>query len=105
MEGGSLTSPSSCILAPHGEQDDKGIQVDMQDLGYETSGRSETEVEREECSSTGRQERIGSTNSFSSVLLFVWESTLPILAFLSTKPSTYWTFKVFSVTLEGVRSR
>ncbi|XP_060791643.1 CDK5 regulatory subunit-associated protein 2 isoform X2 [Neoarius graeffei] len=38
--------------APHGEQDDKGIQVDTQDLGYETSGRSETEVEREEGSST-----------------------------------------------------
>ncbi|XP_053505270.1 CDK5 regulatory subunit-associated protein 2 isoform X8 [Ictalurus furcatus] len=38
--------------APRGEQDDKGIQVDTQDLGYETSGRSETEVEREEGSST-----------------------------------------------------
>ncbi|XP_053096021.1 CDK5 regulatory subunit-associated protein 2 isoform X4 [Pangasianodon hypophthalmus] len=38
--------------APRGEQDDKGIQVDAQDLGYETSGRSETEVEREEGSST-----------------------------------------------------
>ncbi|XP_007256630.3 CDK5 regulatory subunit-associated protein 2 isoform X1 [Astyanax mexicanus] len=34
--------------APPGEQDDKGVQVDEQDLGYETSGRSETEVEREE---------------------------------------------------------
>ncbi|XP_036444694.1 myomegalin-like isoform X2 [Colossoma macropomum] len=38
--------------APHGKQDDKGVQVDAQDLGYETSGRSETEVEREEGSST-----------------------------------------------------
>ncbi|XP_058270947.1 CDK5 regulatory subunit-associated protein 2 isoform X3 [Hemibagrus wyckioides] len=37
---------------PRSEQDDKGIQVDTQDLGYETSGRSETEVEREEGSST-----------------------------------------------------
>lgn len=57
-EDGSLTSrcPCSCVLAPHGEQDDKGIQVDTQDLGYETSGRSETEVEREEVSSTGRRE-------------------------------------------------
>ncbi|XP_066501258.1 myomegalin-like [Hoplias malabaricus] len=35
-----------------GEQDDKGVQVDAQDLGYETSGRSETEVDREEGSST-----------------------------------------------------
>lgn len=31
--------------APPGEQDDKGVQVEAQDLGYETSGRSETEVE------------------------------------------------------------
>ncbi|KAI5612920.1 myomegalin isoform X4 [Silurus asotus] len=38
--------------APRVEQDDKGIQVDAQDLGYETSGRSETEVEKEEGSST-----------------------------------------------------
>ncbi|KAI4905002.1 hypothetical protein NFI96_016457 [Prochilodus magdalenae] len=37
---------------PPGSQDDKGVQVDAQDLGYETSGRSETEVEREEGSST-----------------------------------------------------
>ncbi|XP_073727649.1 CDK5 regulatory subunit-associated protein 2 isoform X3 [Misgurnus anguillicaudatus] len=36
--------------APPGEQDDKGVQVDAQDLGYETSGRSE--MEREEGSST-----------------------------------------------------
>ncbi|XP_072517489.1 CDK5 regulatory subunit-associated protein 2 isoform X2 [Salminus brasiliensis] len=34
--------------APPGEHDDKGVQVDAQDLGYETSGRSEAEVEREE---------------------------------------------------------
>lgn len=34
------------------KQDDKGVQVDLQDLGYETSGKSEQD--REECSSTGR---------------------------------------------------
>lgn len=34
------------------EQDDKGVQVDLQDLGYETSGKSEND--REESSSTGR---------------------------------------------------
>ncbi|XP_051534202.1 CDK5 regulatory subunit-associated protein 2-like isoform X2 [Myxocyprinus asiaticus] len=34
--------------APPGERDDKGVQVEAQDLGYETSGRSE----REEGSST-----------------------------------------------------
>ncbi|XP_030622929.1 CDK5 regulatory subunit-associated protein 2 [Chanos chanos] len=38
--------------APLGDQDEKGVQVDLQDLGYETSGRSETEVEREEGGST-----------------------------------------------------
>lgn len=85
-EAGSLTSrccfhPRSCVLAPRGEQDDKGIQVDTQDLGYETSGRSETEVEREEGSSTGRRERIGDSNSLSV-------SILPNLAFLSTKKNT-----------------
>ncbi|XP_070780479.1 CDK5 regulatory subunit-associated protein 2 [Enoplosus armatus] len=32
------------------EQDDKGVQVDLQDLGYETSGKSEND--REESSST-----------------------------------------------------
>ncbi|XP_059381815.1 myomegalin-like isoform X3 [Carassius carassius] len=31
--------------APPSERDDKGVQVEAQDLGYETSGRSETEVE------------------------------------------------------------
>lgn len=34
------------------KQDDKGVQVDVQDLGYETSGKSEHD--REECSSAGR---------------------------------------------------
>lgn len=35
------------------KQDDKGVQVDLQDLGYETSGKSEND--REESSSTGRR--------------------------------------------------
>lgn len=35
------------------KQDDKSVQVDLQDLGYETSGKSEND--REECSSTGRR--------------------------------------------------
>ncbi|KAG5834528.1 hypothetical protein ANANG_G00262450 [Anguilla anguilla] len=34
------------------QQDDKEVQVDLQDLGYETSGKSENEVDREENSST-----------------------------------------------------
>lgn len=45
-------------LAPPLEQEDKGVQVDLQDLGYETSGKSEAEVDREESSSTGRRPRL-----------------------------------------------
>ena len=47
-----------CCPAPPPEQDEKGVQVDQQDLGYETSGKSETEVDREESSSTGRTPRL-----------------------------------------------
>lgn len=54
--------------------------MDAQDLGYETSGRSETEVEREEGSSTGRPEGIG-TNS--SLFLFrTYSGNLIALALL-----------------------
>lgn len=35
------------------QQDSKLVQVDLQDLGYETCGRSENEAEREETSSPG----------------------------------------------------
>ena len=35
------------------EQDSKQVQVDLQDLGYETCGRSENEAEREDASSPG----------------------------------------------------
>lgn len=35
------------------QQDSKLIQVDLQDLGYETCGRSENEAEREDTSSPG----------------------------------------------------
>ncbi|XP_056288034.1 CDK5 regulatory subunit-associated protein 2 isoform X2 [Pseudoliparis swirei] len=44
----ALTSPETARRAL--EQDDKGVQVDLQDLGYETSGKSEND--REESSST-----------------------------------------------------
>ncbi|XP_046901597.1 CDK5 regulatory subunit-associated protein 2-like isoform X3 [Hypomesus transpacificus] len=45
-------SDGASHTAPPPEQDEKGVQVDQQDLGYETSGKSETEVDREESSST-----------------------------------------------------
>lgn len=36
------------------KQDSKQVQVDLQDLGYETCGRSENEAEREESTSPGK---------------------------------------------------
>lgn len=35
------------------QQDSKQVQVDLQDMGYETCGRSENEAEREDTSSPG----------------------------------------------------
>ncbi|XP_063571469.1 myomegalin-like isoform X4 [Pongo abelii] len=37
------------------KQDSKQVQVDLQDLGYETCGRSKNEAEREETTSPGLQ--------------------------------------------------
>lgn len=39
------------------QQDSKQIQVDLQDMGYETCGRSENEAEREDTSSPGTSNR------------------------------------------------
>lgn len=36
------------------QQANKQVQVDLQDLGYETCGRSENEAEREDTSSPGK---------------------------------------------------
>lgn len=43
------------------KQDSKQVQVDLQDLGYETCGRSENEAEREESTSPGKSMSVGST--------------------------------------------
>ncbi|XP_061764180.1 CDK5 regulatory subunit-associated protein 2 isoform X2 [Nerophis ophidion] len=43
------------------EKDDKGVQVDCQDLGYETTGKSENN--REECSSTDREVAVNPSGS------------------------------------------
>eukprot|EP00062_Callorhinchus_milii_P017176 gi/632969256/ref/XP_007900989.1/ PREDICTED: myomegalin-like isoform X3 [Callorhinchus milii] len=40
------------------EQDDKEVQVDFQDLGYETCGKSETEADRDESSSPDTASRL-----------------------------------------------
>ncbi|XP_067280226.1 CDK5 regulatory subunit-associated protein 2 isoform X3 [Pseudorasbora parva] len=45
LQSSNKDNQSDQCKAPPGEQDDKGVQVEAQDLGYETSGRSETEVE------------------------------------------------------------
>lgn len=37
------------------QQASKQVQVDLQDLGYETCGRSENEAEREDASSPGNK--------------------------------------------------
>lgn len=41
---------------PTVQQDTKQIQVDLQDLGYETCGKSENEADREEATSPGNME-------------------------------------------------
>lgn len=41
------------------KQDSKQVQVDLQDLGYETCGRSENEAEREESTSPGKGASVG----------------------------------------------
>lgn len=38
------------------QQASKQVQVDLQDLGYETCGRSENEAEREDASSPGTKQ-------------------------------------------------
>lgn len=52
----SSSSSLSAAEAPV-QQDSKLIQVDLQDLGYETCGRSENEAEREDTSSPGSSDR------------------------------------------------
>ncbi|XP_077441671.1 CDK5 regulatory subunit-associated protein 2 isoform X1 [Vanacampus margaritifer] len=47
------------------EQDDKGVQVDLQDLGYETTGKSEND--REESSSPDLEVGLKASGSASSV--------------------------------------
>lgn len=42
------------VAASSLKQDDKEVQVDLQDLGYETCGKSENGVDGDENSSPGR---------------------------------------------------
>ncbi|XP_028274258.1 CDK5 regulatory subunit-associated protein 2 isoform X2 [Parambassis ranga] len=59
----NTSSPETARRAP--EQDDKGVQVDLQDLGYETSGKSEND--REESSSTDLEVGVNPSCSASSL--------------------------------------
>lgn len=53
-----------CVSAESAVQrDSKQVQVDLQDLGYETSGRSENEAERENASSPGTKHTLFTTYS------------------------------------------
>ncbi|NWS43493.1 MYOME protein, partial [Probosciger aterrimus] len=45
------------LREPHAQQLSKQVQVDFQDLGYETCGRSETEADRDETTSPGKESR------------------------------------------------
>ncbi|XP_067341071.1 CDK5 regulatory subunit-associated protein 2 isoform X6 [Channa argus] len=59
------TSPETTQKVPALEQDHKGVQVDLQDLGYETSGKSEND--REESSSTDLEAGVNPSCSASSL--------------------------------------
>ncbi|XP_035996244.1 CDK5 regulatory subunit-associated protein 2 isoform X2 [Fundulus heteroclitus] len=62
----ALTSTPSAETAPKApEQGDKSVQVDLQDLGYETSGKSEND--REESSSTDLEVGVNPSRSASSL--------------------------------------
>ncbi|XP_055369474.1 CDK5 regulatory subunit-associated protein 2 isoform X3 [Betta splendens] len=61
----NTSSPETAQKVPALEQDDKGVQVDFQDLGYETSGKSEND--REESSSTDLEVGVNPSCSASSL--------------------------------------
>ncbi|XP_064416006.1 myomegalin isoform X2 [Latimeria chalumnae] len=55
------------LSEPSVEQDSKQVQVDLQDLGYETCGRSENEAERDDTSSPECEELAGDLYSETSM--------------------------------------
>ncbi|XP_041417530.1 myomegalin isoform X1 [Xenopus laevis] len=63
------------------EQDSKQVQVDFQDLGYETCGRSENEVDREESTSPEYEERedLFSENSLMEKLSSAYKGGSPLV--------------------------
>lgn len=75
-----MSCGTHCLFLNTGEplvkQDSKQIQVDLQDLGYETCGRSENEAEREETTSPGEHTEGGATSSpWSHIYIWMSEAT------------------------------
>lgn len=86
------------------KQDDKAVQVDLQDLGYETSGKSEND--REESSSTDLEVRVKPSCSASSLpsLLKQEQTTLSSTENLYSASSTYPTSPVLSSAKLSLKS-
>ncbi|XP_053324602.1 myomegalin-like isoform X2 [Spea bombifrons] len=82
------------------EQDNKHVQVDLQDLGYETCGRSEYEVDREETTSPEYEEQDGIfsetslmeelTSSHKGLPALVASSPMNISSFLQNDWTADW---------------
>ncbi|XP_058890796.1 myomegalin-like isoform X10 [Acipenser ruthenus] len=72
------------------EQENKQVQVDLQDLGYETCGRSETEADREEASSPEYDELDVHGDLYSDANLME-EARAPPLPLKSSLKVQLWT--------------
>ncbi|KAK1164010.1 myomegalin-like isoform X1 [Acipenser oxyrinchus oxyrinchus] len=72
------------------EQENKQVQVDLQDLGYETCGRSETEADREEASSPEYDELDVHGDLYSDASLME-EARAPSLPLKSSLKVRLWT--------------
>ncbi|MGH0142880.1 UNVERIFIED_CONTAM: hypothetical protein FKN15_026735 [Acipenser sinensis] len=71
------------------EQENKQVQVDLQDLGYETCGRSETEADREEASSPEYDELDVQADLYSDASLME-EACAPPLPLKSSLKVRLW---------------
>ncbi|MGH0134236.1 UNVERIFIED_CONTAM: hypothetical protein FKN15_003749 [Acipenser sinensis] len=72
------------------ERENKQVQVDLQDLGYETCGRSETEADREETSSPEYDELDVHGDLYSDARLLE-EARPPLLPLKSSLKVQLWT--------------
>ncbi|XP_072227758.1 uncharacterized protein [Leuresthes tenuis] len=95
-------SPETALKAP--EQGDKGVQVDLQDLGYETSAKSEND--REESSSTDLEVGVNPGCSRSSLpsLLKHEQAAFSSTENLDSTSSTYPSSPALSSAKVSVKS-